>query len=421
MRGLPKRGLTVLFALLLLLPFLLWLGSRAVWHQDPYASQAKALAAPYRFDFVGWEARALTTEVQEQYWTRTVDPSSLSAKALVLDYLRVGQQMGGLKGDIERLAAEGATVDDPRIASLEARVRALRRLQEERRPIVEKILAAQVTAVLADERIGWFGRPLPPVVFQFTEPPYYLILSPRDRIELRLGIYLQPHLSLATRVALEEAAEQTLPNTSALVEGIGGLATWPTMLVDTADIRWVVTTIAHEWVHTYLILYPLGQRYFDSPDMAAINETVADMVGQEIGHKVLARFYPEHAPPQEPVGPSQVKPVTPTPTPAFDFVREMRITRETVDRLLAEGRIAEAEAYMEARRRVFVAHGYYIRKLNQAYFAFHGTYRTGPAAPAEDPIAPRLRRLRAQSASLAEFLAKVREIRRLDDLMRLVP
>jgi len=52
----------------------------------------------------------------------------------------------------------------------------------------------------------------------------------------------------------------------------------------------------------------------------------------------------------------------------------MRETRIRVDKLLAQGRIEEAEAYMEERRQEFVAHGYYIRKLNQAYFAFHGAY-----------------------------------------------
>jgi hypothetical protein len=50
----------------------------------------------------------------------------------------------------------------------------------------------------------------------------------------------------------------------------------------------------------------------------------------------------------------------------------MAATRIEVDRLLAGGKIQEAEQYMEARRQIFVAHGYQIRKLNQAYFAFYG-------------------------------------------------
>ncbi len=76
---------------------------------------------------------------------------------------------------------------------------------------------------------------------------------------------------------------------------------------------------------------------------------------------------------------------------------------------------------MEQRRRFFVAHGYYIRKLNQAYFAFHGTYRIGPAAPPHDPIGPRLRKLRRESPSLAAFLRTVRGIAKVEDLYKLVP
>jgi hypothetical protein len=49
----------------------------------------------------------------------------------------------------------------------------------------------------------------------------------------------------------------------------------------------------------------------------------------------------------------------------------MHVTRLTVDELLAEGKIDEAESYMEERRRIFWDNGFqHLRKLNQAYFAF---------------------------------------------------
>lgn len=57
---------------------------------------------------------------------------------------------------------------------------------------------------------------------------------------------------------------------------------------------------------------------------------------------------------------------------------------------------------MEARRQTFVENGYRLRLLNQAYFAFHGSYATGPAAT--DPIGPKLERLRELSPNLSEFL-----------------
>ena len=46
-----------------------------------------------------------------------------------------------------------------------------------------------------------------------------------------------------------------------------------------------------------------------------------------------------------------------------------------------------------------------IRKLNQAYFAFHGAYADVPGGAAgEDPVGPAVRALRAQSDSLADFV-----------------
>ena len=94
----------------------------------------------------------------------------------------------------------------------------------------------------------------------------------------------------------------------------------------------------------------------------------------------------------------------------------MRITRLYVDRLLAEGRVEEAEAYMEARRREFVANGYPLRVLNQAYFAFHGSYGTSPASTS--PIGPKLERLRELMPDLKTFLETVRVFNSVEDLDR---
>ncbi len=428
MRARVHKGRILGLLLLIVIIGSAWCG---VWRwrhpRDPYKAEAYAIADPYRFNIPRWEAKALTGEFYERLTTSPPPVDSPEAKALVLQYLKVAQRIGGLEGEIERRVAESRDRAKvyAQIRPIQKEVDTLRAEQERKRPQVERILAQQVTITLAREHVGWLGKPLPPVAFQFTEPPYYLILSYRDHIEMRLGIHLKPELPLTTREHLEEEAETKLPNTSALVEGIGGFSTWPTMIIDRAGLPWILSTIAHEWTHTYLIAFPLGRHYYDNGDMSAINETVADIVGNEIGQKTLQRFYPELVPPPPPPPPpSQVVPPphpTPTPTPTFDFVREMRITRETVDKLLAEGKIQEAEAYMEQRRRFFVAHGYYIRKLNQAYFAFHGTYRTGPAAPTHDPIGPRLRKLREESPTLADFLRTVRSLSRVEDLYKLVP
>jgi hypothetical protein len=86
----------------------------------------------------------------------------------------------------------------------------------------------------------------------------------------------------------------------------------------------------------------------------------------------------------------------------------MHITRVTVDDLLAQGKIEEAEAYMEQRRGVFWENGYHIRKINQAYFAFYGAYADQPGGAAgADPVGEAVRQLRARSPSLAEFIQRI--------------
>jgi hypothetical protein len=86
----------------------------------------------------------------------------------------------------------------------------------------------------------------------------------------------------------------------------------------------------------------------------------------------------------------------------------MHTTRITVDAMLAAGKIEEAETYMETRRQIFWKNGYTIRKLNQAYFAFYGAYADVPGGAAGgDPVGPAVRALRAQSASLADFINRI--------------
>ena len=76
---------------------------------------------------------------------------------------------------------------------------------------------------------------------------------------------------------------------------------------------------------------------------------------------------------------------------------------------------------MEVRREVFWQNGYGIRKLNQAYFAFHGAYADVPGGAAgEDPVGPAVRALRAQSASLAEFVERVRWVNSFDELLEMI-
>jgi hypothetical protein len=86
----------------------------------------------------------------------------------------------------------------------------------------------------------------------------------------------------------------------------------------------------------------------------------------------------------------------------------MRALRREVEALLARGKVTEAEALMEERRMDFVENGYLVRRINQAYFAFHGFYAFSPGSI--DPIGPQLQTLFEREGSPGEFLRVVRGI-----------
>jgi hypothetical protein len=250
-----------------------------------------------------------------------------------------------------------------------------------------------------------------------------LIVSPRDFIRQDADISLIPGLSLDEQVALEDKVDRGL-KVSSLVVPIGGVGVYPTMVQETNNLVWLSEVVAHEWVHNFLTLRPLGINYFSSPELRVMNETTASIAGKEIGTAFLERFYPELVPPPAPEK-SEDTPelLEPNEPPAFDFRAEMHETRLKVDDLLAEGKVEEAEAYMEARRRFFWDHGYQIRKLNQAYFAFYGAYADepgGPAGAAEDPVGEAVRELRKQSPSLAAFLNRISWLYSFEQLERII-
>jgi hypothetical protein len=63
-------------------------------------------------------------------------------------------------------------------------------------------------------------------------------------------------------------------------------------VIDRASLEWVISTVAHEWVHNYLTLFPLGINYSTSSDLTIMNETISEIVGDEIGQRVLEQHYP---------------------------------------------------------------------------------------------------------------------------------
>lgn len=374
-----------------------------------------ATTTGWTFSITQWMTAALLDKV-ELAFSRT--PTGLSAEeeaALVLSYLERAGEIRETQRAVETLYAEidGQSTADRH--ALTEKLEALRTVQQENQVLVEEIIQRQVSAELARRGITLAGRTFPPVQFTFSEPPKKFVVSPRDRIETHYYRMLEPEFGTESAEQVEQRIADEF-DLSGYVTRIGGMGAYPTMVVESPSLLWVFSTVAHEWVHNYLTLHPLGLSYTRSRELTTINETVAEIVGNEVGEAVVRRHYPAFAPPEpdgaEPSGPAEIGAPPPSgPTP-FDFRTEMRRTRLTVDRLLHEGRIELAEAYMESQRQKMVEQGYPLRKLNQAYFAFHGSY--GTSAASTDPIVPRLFALRSATPGIEAFLQSVRGITSLE-------
>ena len=247
----------------------------------------------------------------------------------------------------------------------------------------------------------------PPVLISLTAPPNVLVIAPRTELRVISSSVLEP-MDVSAQEQLEASADST--GVSSLVAPIGGLATYPSMVLDNDSAEQVLSASAHEWVHQYLIFYPLGQGYWSSQQTREINETTAEMIGEEVGSGIATSIG---------LAPAPTAPVV-ARRPAFDFRGFMRDTRAQVEQMLAAGQVDAAEAYMRAQRDELERHGYVIRKLNQAYFALYGSYGEGAAASPTNPIPSLLHQLRDQSSSVGAFLARVRGITTVDELRQAV-
>ncbi len=267
----------------------------------------------------------------------------------------------------------------------------------------------QIQSVLRDQGISV----IPPVLIRLERPPLLLVVSPRNKIEYFDRILLSPDLSLSQVESLENRLDGL--NMSSLVVELGGLAAaYPAIVYPDMRARDVIDAASEEWSHQFLALHPLGFLYLldslginQSPEVIEMNETLAGMMAREIGGKVYENYY-KNTDGQQISGANR----------SFDFDKEMRETRKNTDAYLAAGDIDGAEQYMNERCLVFNANGYAIRKLNQAYFAFHGIYGQDPGAVS--PVYSAMQKLRAKYSSLAQFVATASKLTNYGDLQKAV-
>ena len=378
------------------------------------------------FDYPTWVWNAAWVKIEQGLIGAPYSFDRESNKQIIFEYLHVTQQLMEIDYRIEQIFA------DPNITDKDAATEHLRKQREEvsarqtqLAPFAESILQSQLSEALSSLGLTTAGQPIPQVLYHTTPTPRALIVSPRDHIVQIANISILPSLTLDEEIKLEDEVTRSL-NVSTLVVGIGGVGVYPTMVMETTDLRWMLDTIAHEWTHNYLNLRPLGLNYSTTPELRTMNETTASIAGNEVGTYVVEKYYPEllgSSPSRSLI--SFHPPFLPSneldDPPPFDFRAEMHETRVTADALLADGKIEEAESYMEQRRQLFWQNGYLLRKLNQAYFAFHGAYADVPGGAAgEDPVGPAVRALREQSDSLADFINTIAWMTSFDQLKQAI-
>ncbi|HTP00571.1 MAG TPA: hypothetical protein VMJ64_04300 [Anaerolineales bacterium] len=388
--------------------------------------RVRAYTRNIEFDYVSWMLNAAGLKLEQGAIGIPGYMKPESDKTAVSDYLQLTRQIIEAEDALNKIYADPSiTEKQAASAHIRSQLDALDARQGALAPIAEGVLQGQVATVAADQGLTALGQPIPSVLYHSTSVPDALIVSPRNHIEQSANISITPGLTADQQTELEDRVDSGL-DVSSLVVPIGGVGVYPTMIMRTTDLNWLTSTIAHEWTHNFLEFRPLGLLYDHTPELRTMNETTADIVGGEIGAEILHRYYPDlHSSeppslnliafPSDHPNPGDVR------RPAFDFRAEMHTTRVTVDALLAEGKIDQAESYMEHRRQLFVQNGDYIRRLNQAYFAFYGAYADVPGGAAgEDPVGPAVRALRAQSKSLSDFLNRISWMTSFDQLKQAV-
>ncbi len=365
-----------------------------------FDNRLKAITMPFHFSTAGWELNVVLDSVRDAFAGGDKETGGDVSK--VIEFSSSVERIRTLKSEIEIIKSGNRQGD---LTSLEAELNDLQQQSAVLESAVEMTLERQIREALSQEgifnpidkfvklKVGF-----PPLNFKLEKPPHFLVISPRDRIESIRGIALRQVMSREEMEDIEARADEL--NVSSLVVGLGGFAgTYPSLVTNEADLLFIIDAAAEEWLHQYLVFKPLGFQYTlhlmgISPnyEIATMNETVAGIVSKEIGSIVYKKYYDRDENTTQP-GKAGT---------GFDFNREMRDIRRTVDDYLARGEIDDAEEFMEQKRQFLAANGYYIRKLNQAYFAFHGVYADKPTSIS--PIGKELKALRSQSESLKHFL-----------------
>ena len=344
-----------------------------------HLTPARLVASSHLFSTKQWEVTNLPRKWLHLTWETITfrKPSREERLVIVEDYLVAARKAQKEKDRVEGLqfrrgstvASGSATKQKPPDSKF---LNKLLNAKENLQARAEEAIEAELSAVLKDEGLGSrFGVLFPPVDMRFGELPTYLVVSPRDRIQLVDAVLLHPDITPFERDRIETELLERY-NLSAFVDDLAGLATYPSHVSDLFQLRFILRTAAHEWLHHYWGQRSFGENLRLTLDMYTLNETAADVAGRELGDAVFVRMGGDLS--------ESSRRYLSEEEQDPRFTKEMRETRLGVEELLAQGKVEEAEEYMKERWWYLSLGGYRLRKLNQAYFAFRGNYAESPAS-----------------------------------------
>ena len=386
-----------------------------------FDTPASAASLDHGYGLVAWEFENFADKWTHRIWTVFPwTPTSESDRREALDrYVVLVDEIRAAKAGLNLVT----TVATPDLNTVAAAQNEIDRLIGERdviRPAVEEFLEQIISEIVRSDEIDLVSSFVwPPVDFRIGDPPKLLVTSSRNEISRIEDVLIDPDISIEDMSLIENELVDA-HDISAVILQTGGLASYPNV-IPTTHLKRLVDIAAHEWLHAHLAFYPLGQAYFSGGDIRSMNETLADIFGREVGLRVYSEVTADQfvAPVRPETASKELRDDEAVGDPeTFSFNRFMGETRSETDNLLAQGLIKEAEAYMESRRVELLDHGYQIRKINQAYFAFHGTYAESPSSTS--PIARYLWDLRAQVETVGDLVKLLRPIRTYSEFEQLL-
>ena len=374
-----------------------------------YLSKSQSIAWSQKFSLLEWELVNLPQKWTFMIWNTisNTDSKDMNTVEKIELYIDLSKRVN----KYERLLdTSGNNYFTSKSANeIRDHTKLLKSKRDSARLIAEKSIEDEITKTI--KQLGLknkLGLVFPPVDIRLQNIPKVLVTSPRNEIRMIDSVLIDAEISLKERDRIETTLFQAY-DTSALVDDLSGVATYPLLVDDQQSLRRILQTSVHEWFHAYFFFKPLGWNYWDSSEMTTLNETICTLLGEEIGDVIYFNLYEtdEHG-----LIDSKLN------HPNEQLLDKMRLTRIEVDKLLSEGEIDSAEQLMKETWWELRLGGYRIRKLNQAYFAFRGRYGNSPASISN--IGNQVNMLRENSAKIKSFVKTVSDISDYNEFMDII-